>query len=339
MKEKHLFKLASLLIAMLMGLAMVVSCSKDDGDDNEKVPDELKGIVGSWYSVQVKNTSYAGKFSNIRVMTLNADNTGTFTWAQYFYDKNQLQYVEQFTGRYYYNKESGYLRFKDSEYGEFYIYEVSTNTISYEFIKGERETFTRGTYNWSEVSGGESGGNSSGGGTTKTATCLSCRGSGECQMGGLGCNGTGKCGTCKGKGYVGSSSFNVKCYTCNGDRTCKYCKGTGVCTTCNGTGYSEVTVSPNNNDGDSSDDYISIKAVKIIAVTLNGSDWSYSGSTVNMYKKTSDGKVRLYSNAKRLIGTASSNSDSKCGDTNVRGYTYRVLDIDDLSSKTYYYFN
>ena len=30
MKEKHLWKVASVLIAMLMGLAMVVSCSKDN---------------------------------------------------------------------------------------------------------------------------------------------------------------------------------------------------------------------------------------------------------------------------------------------------------------------
>lgn len=34
MREKHLWKLASMLIAVLMGLAMVVSCSKDDEDGN-----------------------------------------------------------------------------------------------------------------------------------------------------------------------------------------------------------------------------------------------------------------------------------------------------------------
>ena len=32
MREKHLWKLASMLIAVLMGLAMVWSCSKDDED-------------------------------------------------------------------------------------------------------------------------------------------------------------------------------------------------------------------------------------------------------------------------------------------------------------------
>ena len=35
MREKHLFKLTALLIAVLMGLAMVVSCSKDDDDGGQ----------------------------------------------------------------------------------------------------------------------------------------------------------------------------------------------------------------------------------------------------------------------------------------------------------------
>lgn len=34
MREKHLFKLTSLLIALLMGLAMVMSCSKDEDEGN-----------------------------------------------------------------------------------------------------------------------------------------------------------------------------------------------------------------------------------------------------------------------------------------------------------------
>ncbi|MBQ2536276.1 MAG: hypothetical protein II549_05175, partial [Bacteroidaceae bacterium] len=49
MREKHLFKLTSLLIALLMGLAMVVSCSKDDGDDNGTNQNQYLSVNGTMW--------------------------------------------------------------------------------------------------------------------------------------------------------------------------------------------------------------------------------------------------------------------------------------------------
>ena len=376
MREKHLFKLASLLIAMLMGLAIVMSCSKDDGGEGGTNQDQYLSVNGTMWKVLAnwnwdldRSENYK---SSLIFWSFNTDGTGEE--LMYYtdddkYDNNRHEHYYTLTARWhvtfskdgtkpitlyniflqrYYPTETAveghqmYLYHSESDnkqeiclcdnygtpeyHGDHFTAERVYSLPTAEAIYADGTPYT----------GGNGGGSSSGGGSsysnTETITCSLC-------------NGSGKCRYCGGKGYSGTSTFNTTCFLC---------KGSGKCTSCDGHGYKEVTVNPNsggnsgggsssggNSSGGSSDtdEYISIKAVKIIAVTLNGSDWSYSGSTVNMYKKTSDGKVRLYSNAKRLIGTASSNSDSKCGDTNVRGYTYRVLDIDDLSSKTYYYFN
>ena len=99
MKKNHLFiSISTFLIVFLC--AGFISCGGDDENDgtgNGDVPKEIAGIVGQWYSETIKNTTYAGKFSNIRVITLNADRTGTWTWAQYNYDKKTLKYIERYT--------------------------------------------------------------------------------------------------------------------------------------------------------------------------------------------------------------------------------------------------
>ena len=155
MKKNHLFiSISTFLIVLLC--AGFISCGGDDENDgtgNGDVPKEIAGIVGQWYSETIKNTTYAGKFSNIRVITLNADRTGTWTWAQYNYDKKTLKYIERYSGRYYYIESSGHLNFPDSEYGEFTILEVNENSIKYKFVTDE-ETFTRGVFDWSKVNGG-----------------------------------------------------------------------------------------------------------------------------------------------------------------------------------------
>ena len=174
------------LLVVTFGCEILTSCGGGDDDEGggSSVPQEISGIVGSWYSVQTKNTSYAGKFCNIRVVTLNPDYTGTFTWAQYNYDDNELKYIERYSGSYVYSEYSGYLRFPGSTFGELDILEVNTNSITYEFIKGETENLTRGTYNWTEVSGGTikdesgtiiqggsgSGSNSGSGGSSSSST-------------------------------------------------------------------------------------------------------------------------------------------------------------------------
>ena len=173
--------------------------------------------------------------------------------------------------------------------------------------------------------------------------CTSCRGTGDCKMAGLGCNGTGDCGGCNGRGYTGSGSFTIRCIRCNGKGTCKYCNGSGICSTCDGYGYKDVEVKPTNNSDDDnnySNDYVSIKALKILAVKLSSGEWTYSASVVSMYKKERfDGEMILYTSSKNIVGIADDNSDRKCGDTNVSGYTYKVLTNVSLNSKTYYYFN
>lgn len=93
-------------------------------------------------------------------------------------------------------------------------------------------------------------------------------------------------------------------------------------------------------DNNYSNDYISIKALKISAVELSSGEWSYSGSTANMYKqKRFDGETILYSSSKSVVGRASINSDRSMGGINVSSYTYRVLGNVGLNSKIYYYFN
>ena len=237
MKEKHLFKLASMLLVILMSLAMVMSCSKDDDEPN----------------------------------------------------------------------------------------------------KGNNENANNSTYN-----------NNSNNSTSDTPqyerkTCLSCRGDGDC----FSCGGTGKCSACDGKGETGSGTFIIKCVRCNGKRICKYCDGLGYCKYCDGLGYTEVEVKPssnnNNNNSSSSEEYTSIKAVKISAVKLSTGEWDYySASVVDMYKRidlATDGRPTLYTRSKSMIGIASINSDSKCGDEKVSGFTYKILTDVSLNSKTYYYFN
>lgn len=175
--------------------------------------------------------------------------------------------------------------------------------------------------------------------------CTSCKGTGICKMAGLGCGGTGNCGGCDGKGYTGSGSFTIKCIRCNGKKICKYCEGTGECSSCDGYGYKEVEVKPSTNyddddDNNYSNDYISIKALKISAVELLSGEWSYSSSTANMYiKKRFDGEMILYSSSKSVVGSVSINSDRSMGGINVSSYTYRVLGNVGPNSMTYYYFN
>ena len=113
-----------------------------------------------------------------------------------------------------------------------------------------------------------------------------------------------------------------------------------ICGTYNLTKTGGGDANNSNSSSSSSDEFISIKAVKVLGVESSSGDWSYSGSTVSMYKKKrADGKWVLYSSSQNIIGTASANSDRKRGSTNVSSYSYYVLTNVTLHSKTYYYFN
>ena len=123
--------------------------------------------------------------------------------------------------------------------------------------------------------------------------CLTCNGSGTCQVcNGTGkvdsliykvdcssCKGKGKCAICSGKGHVvmrvpkdmDSDNFS-RCGTCNGHAycprcngtgkvdslvykvTCDFCKGKGWCPTCNGTGYIMGSYPGGNSGGNSGND-------------------------------------------------------------------------------------
>ena len=262
MKEKHLWKVASVLIAMLMGLAMIVSCSKDDGDGNGGSSDgNLQKYVGTWEiahstGYRTENGEIVSQWdedvsSEHNRIVFGADGTWTF----YEYSSSRGAWHEDGKGTYY---MSGDQLVVMGAMENLKIISLTTNemVIEYEFSEDKGSVYVKKHYhdtlrritpsssdiyesgsnsssnsdnggNSSSGSGGSSGGSSSGGGSsysnTETITCSLC-------------NGSGKCNFCSGKGYIGSTSFGTQCFLC---------KGSGKCTSCDGHGYKEVTVNPN----------------------------------------------------------------------------------------------
>ena len=248
MKGKHLWKLASLLIAMLMGLAMVVSCSKDDGDDNGgSSSGNLQKYVGTWEIVY--SSGYRAENGEIVKQwdedVSNEHNRIMFkadgTWAFYEYSSSRGAWHEDGKGTYY---MSGDQIVVTGAMENFKIISLSSNemVIEYEFSEDKGSVYVKKHYcdtlrritpsssdtyesssNSSSGSGGSSSGGSSSGGIPSGAyKCYSCDGEGICTI----CNGTGR----------------------SGSYECWACEGTGRCIICDGRGY----LYSNNSGGSSS---------------------------------------------------------------------------------------
>lgn len=111
---------------------------------------------------------------------------------------------------------------------------------TYAELLGRGSSSSSGTYKQ------DSSGNSSSGSSNRVRAndkCNICLGSGKCMNGHAHskstCGGSGKCGTCNGKGYIVLSTRATNlCPNCdrNHNGKCKRCHGTGKCLYCNGTG-------------------------------------------------------------------------------------------------------
>ena len=247
MKEKHLWKVASVLIAMLMGLAMVWSCSKDDGDDNGgSSAGDLQKYVGTWEIVY--SSGYRAENGEIvrqwdedvsnehnRIM-FKADGT----WAFYEYSSSRGAWHEDGKGTYY--MRDGQIAVT-GDIQNFKLISLSTNemVIEYEFSEDKGSVYVKKHYcdtlrrittsssdtyesgsNSSSGSGGSSSGGSSSGGIPSGAyKCYSCDGEGICTI----YNGTGRSGS-------------YECWACEGTGRCIICDGRGYLYSDNGGGSS-----------------------------------------------------------------------------------------------------
>ena len=248
MREKHLWKLASLLIAVLVGLAMVWSCSKDDGDDNGgSSSGNLQKYVGTWEIVY--SSGYRTENGEI-VKQWDEDVSGEHnrivfgadgTWTFYEYSSSRGAWHEDGKGTYY---MSGDQIVVTGAMENLKIISFTTNEIvmEYEFSEDKGSVYVKKHYhdtlrritpsssdvyesgsNSSSGSGGSSSGGSSSGGIPSGAyKCYSCDGEGICTI----CNGTGR----------------------SGSYECWACEGTGRCIICDGRGY----LYSNNSGGSSS---------------------------------------------------------------------------------------
>lgn len=248
MREKHLWKLASLLIAVLVGLAMVWSCSKDDGDDNGgSSSGNQQKYVGTWEIVY--SSGYRAENGEI-VKQWDEDVSGEHnrivfgadgTWTFYEYSSSRGAWHEDGKGTYY---MSGDQIVVTGAMENLKIISFTTNEIvmEYEFSEDKGSVYVKKHYhdtlrritpsssdvyesgsNSSSGSGGSSSGGSSSGGIPSGAyKCYSCDGEGICTI----CNGTGR----------------------SGSYECWACEGTGRCIICDGRGY----LYSNNSGGSSS---------------------------------------------------------------------------------------
>lgn len=248
MREKHLFKFATMLIAVLMGLAMVWSCSKDDGDDNGgSSSGNQQKYVGTWEIVY--SSGYRAENGEI-VKQWDEDVSGEHnrivfgadgTWTFYEYSSSRGAWHEDGKGTYY---MSGDQIVVTGAMENLKIISFTTNEIvmEYEFSEDKGSVYVKKHYhdtlrritpsssdtyesssNSSSGSGGSSSGGSSSGGIPSGAyKCYSCDGEGICTI----CNGTGR----------------------SGSYECWACEGTGRCIICDGRGY----LYSNNSGGSSS---------------------------------------------------------------------------------------
>lgn len=253
MREKHLWKLASLLIAVLVGLAMVWSCSKDDGDDNGgSSSGNLQKYVGTWEIAH--STGYRTENGEIVKQwdedVSNEHNRIVFgadgTWTFYEYSSSRGAWHEDGKGTYY---MSGDQIVVTGAMENLKIISFTTNemVMEYEFSEDKDSVYVKKHYhdtlrritpsssdtyesssNSSSGSGGSSSGGSSSGGSSSGGIpsgaykCYSCDGEGICTI----CNGTGR----------------------SGSYECWACEGTGRCIICDGRGY----LYSNNSGGSSS---------------------------------------------------------------------------------------
>ena len=90
MKRKHVFKYATMLICALMGLAMAVSCSKDDngggGSSGSGNSDNYSQYVGKWSGSATSSTGgtwgliiqlYANKTADFKLMLIGGGSVQT----------------------------------------------------------------------------------------------------------------------------------------------------------------------------------------------------------------------------------------------------------------------
>ena len=265
MKEKHLWKLASLLIAMLMGLAMVVSCSKDDGDDNGTNQNQYLSVNGTmwkflsnWAWDSERSENYK---SSLIFLSFNNDDTGEemlFSTDDDKYDNNRHEHYYTLTARWHitFSKDDtkpitlyniflqGYYPTETAVEGhQMYLYHnesdneheicLCDNYGTPEF-HGDRFTTER-VYSLPTAEAiyadgtpyTGSGGSSSGGSSSGGIPS----GAYKCYS----CDGEGICTICNGTGRSGSYE-------------CWACEGTGRCIICDGRGY----LYSNNSGGSSS---------------------------------------------------------------------------------------
>ena len=261
MREKHLWKLASMLIAVLMGLAMVWSCSKDDEDDNGTNQNQYLSVNGTmwkflsnWAWDSERSENYK---SSLIFTSFNNDGTGEellYSTDDDKYDNNRHEHYYTLTARWHitYSKDDtkpitlyniflqGYYPTETAVEGhQMYLYHNESDneheiclcdnygTPEYH---GDRFTTERvyslptaeAIYADGTPYTGSSGGSSSGGIPSGAYKCYSCDGEGICTI----CNGTGR----------------------SGSYECWACEGTGRCIICDGRGY----LYSNNSGGSSS---------------------------------------------------------------------------------------
>ncbi len=207
-----------MLVTMLVSTMVFSACGDDDDKEKSMVGKINTMLTGGWRGQPVTGSGMIickfGNDGSIGVAVSNA--SGNYTEQNGTYT---------FTGL----SENGVVtaRWNDGTSEEMPAGSI-TSTSMYLKKGNVNYKLTRADLDDDEEkpSGGGSGSN----------VCHSCRGTGQCQMAGLGCYGTGKCGYCNGRGYTGSGSFTFTCTLCKGARTCKYCGGDGICSTCGGTG-------------------------------------------------------------------------------------------------------
>ena len=212
MKERHVFKVATMLIAVLMGLAMVMSCSKDDDDGG--------GNNGSGSNSNYPSTPHYEK-------KLCSSCTGT--------------------GKCYSCKGSGLCYFCKGT-GEIGTLLVSTCVVCKgngvcKHCEGEGDCAECGGLGYKMVevqpSNNNNTNNSSNDNSSTGKRCTLCGGTGTCSNVNDNqdhyCHGSGECGWCM-DGIIYWAGTERVCEHCNGKNNCEYCHGSGKCSRCGGDG-------------------------------------------------------------------------------------------------------
>lgn len=220
----------SVMMAVLMMTAFV-ACGDDDKDDGGTVNGINQKLTGGWRGKPMTGSGAIicnfGSNGSLGVAVSNS--SGNYTEQNGTYT---------FTGL----EESGVINANWNDGTTEQLSAASITTSSMILTKSgviynmERaEVDNSGNDDEDEVTPGGDNQPSDGG----MHLCKRCNGSGKCvtTKWSVGCDGTGKCSYCKGRGYTGSGSFTIKCTMCNGTRACRFCDGTGECADCDGTGY------------------------------------------------------------------------------------------------------